>query len=162
MAGLFPGAKLTSHLPPWRAHFCVQRRVSEFLMSPRRFEWPRENDLTQRWDRRSLFVVCQAVTAWREPDRPRKAMVCPTSSPPKPGSTQIPRSQEFGDSTRRFFALGRASPRVPARHRRVRAPRLPIGECEVILALALRFCGRIAGENAYSTVGMSVEQAFGP
>ena len=61
----------------------MSRRISDLLKSPRHFERPRENDLTQGWDRRSFFVVCQAVRAWRGADRPRKTMVCPARSPPK-------------------------------------------------------------------------------
>ncbi|MGP8243099.1 MAG: YfhO family protein [Bryobacteraceae bacterium] len=94
LAGLLAPLVLKS----WRRLSSLLSRDSELLMSPRHSAWPRENDPTQRWDRRSSFVVCQAVTPWRGPDRPRKTLVCPTASPPNPGSTQIPRHQEFGIS----------------------------------------------------------------
>ena len=45
------------------------------------------------------------------------------------------RHQEFGVSTRRLCApWRRASAGVPTRHAKVRAPHLPVRECEVILA----------------------------
>jgi hypothetical protein len=53
----------------WRGGFVaqalrLQRRDSELLISSRHSGCPRESDLTQRWGRRSFFVVCQAVAAW--------------------------------------------------------------------------------------------------
>src|ERR1035437_1374007 len=54
------------------------------------------------------------------------------------GSRSTPRDQEFGVSTRRLCTLGqRASARVPTRHAGVRAPHVPVRQCELILALAL-------------------------
>jgi hypothetical protein len=78
----------------WRTHFCVPRRDSEFLKSPRRFSGAEENRLTQLTGTGAGSQVGQTIGFRRlsgagdvsRPDRRRKTIVCPvcpTSGSPK-------------------------------------------------------------------------------
>jgi hypothetical protein len=116
------------------AHSSVPRRVSELPIPSRVFKSVEENELTHLprrvWGR---LATCGPIV-----NRSSRAPARLCAASPTPGSTQIPRHQQFGVSTRRFCALWqRASTGVSTRHATVRAPHLPVRKCEVIRAWAL-------------------------
>src|ERR1019366_1465249 len=79
--------------PPWaEAHFKLQI----FGLAIPRNQFPIGHVLPayRRWDRRSSFVVCQL----RQVDRPRKPMVCPTSSARRPYRTSSKARRKRGSN----------------------------------------------------------------